>query len=255
MKTGMSACVISLLALLGLGAAAPAAAQQRPFPLPPEEWPDTIEDDPIIPFFLADRLEYQYDDGGADARVWDLQGWIGSDWNKFWYKLEGEDLAGGPTEEAQVEALYARLIAPFWYLQAGVRHDLQPEPQRSYTALGIQGLGLYWFELEATAYLSEEGDLSASLEAEYDFLLTQRLILQPRLETNFSANAVEELGLGQGLNDLELGLRLRYEIRREFAPYVGVTWARQLGDTADLIEAEGEDTERTAIVAGVRMWF
>lgn len=252
MKTRTFHCI---LALLGLGMAAPATGQQHPFPLPPEEWPDTIDDDPVRAFFMADRLEYQYDDNGPDTRVWDLQGWVGRDWNKFWYKLEGEDVAGGETEAAQIEALYARLVAPFWYLQAGVRHDLEPDPERSYAAIGIQGLAPYWFELDATAYLSEEGDLSASLEAEYDVLFTQRLVMQPRLETSFSASEVEELGLGQGFNEVELGLRLRYEIRREFAPYVGVTWSRKLGDTADLAEAADEDKERTAVVAGVRMWF
>ncbi len=230
------------------------AAEGRPFPLPPKEWPKTIEDQQIVSFALIDRLEYAWGDD-VDTRVWDAQGWIGGDWNKFWFKTEGEDVVGGETEEAQFEALYARLIAPFWYLQAGIRHDAHPDPSRAYGAFGIQGLALYWFEFDATAYISEEGDVSANVEAEYDFLLTQRLILQPRFETNIAGNEVEELGVGQGFNDVELGLRLRYEIRREFAPYVGVAWSRKLGDTADLARNEGEDIESTALVAGIRAWF
>jgi copper resistance protein B len=241
--------------LLSLLAVPEAAAQQRPFPLPPAEWPETIHDNSIRFFFLADRLEYQWSDEGPNRYLWDLQGWIGGDWNRFWYKVEGENLVGGETEKSQVEALYARLIAPFWHLQAGLRHDFRPRPERTYLALGVQGLGLFWFELEATAYLSEEGDLSARLETEYDLLITQRLVLQPRLETSFSATEVEELGVGRGFNEIELGLRLRYEIRREFAPYAGVTWTRLLGDTADLVAAQGEDKRRTAWLAGLRLWY
>lgn len=230
------------------------AAEDRPFPLPPEEWPKTIEDRQIISFALIDRLEYAWGDDD-DTHVWDAQGWIGGDWNKFWFKTEGENVVGGETEEAQFEALYARLIAPFWYLQAGLRHDTRPEPSRSYAAFGIQGLGLYWFEVDATTYASEEGDVSANFEAEYDFLLTQRLILQPRFETSIAANEVEELGVGRGFNDVALGLRLRYEIRREFAPYVGVAWSRKLGDTADIARREGADIESAAVVGGIRAWF
>ena len=121
---------------------------------------------------------------------------------------------------------------------------------------GLAGAGApYWFEVEATAYISEDGDLSAALEAEYDLLLSQRLILQPRFETSIAVQEVEEYGVGQGINDIELGLRLRYEIRREFAPYIGVSWSRKIGETADLAEDEGEDTDVISFVAGVRVWF
>lgn len=250
-----AALVAGLVGTLAAWPRASVAAEDRPFPLPPKEWPETINDSPIIPFVLVDRLEYHWNDEGADTRLWDAQGWIGGDWNKFWFKTEGEQAVGGETEEAQFEALYARLIAPFWYLQAGIRYDSKPMPVRRFAALGIQGLALYWFEVDATAYVSDEGDVSANLEAEYDLLLTQRLILQPRFETNVAANEVEEAGIGEGFNDVTLGLRLRYEIKREFAPYIGVSWTRKLGDTADLAEAEGEEKKRTAIVAGVRAWF
>lgn len=256
-RTGIKAAVLAsgLIATLPIWSSTSVAAEQRPFPLPPKEWPETINDNPIIPFVLLDRLEYRWNDEGADGRLWDAQGWIGRDWNKLWFKTEGEDAVAGPTEEAEVQALYARLIAPFWYLQAGLRYDTRPAPSRTFAVLGVQGLALYWFDIEATAFVSDAGETSARLEAEYDLLLTQRLILQPRIETNVAAQAVEERGIGRGVNNVELGLRLRYEIKREFAPYLGVVWSRKLGETADLAEAQGEDVRRAAIVAGIRAWF
>jgi len=229
-------------------------AQSRPFPLPPKEWPETINDRPTITFLLLDRLEYLSDEK-SDARVWDAQGWVGGDWNRFWFKTDGVDVNGHGVEEAEVQALYARLVAPFWFLQAGLRHDAEPTPTRNFAVIGMQGLAPLRFDVEATAFVSEDGDLSARLEAEYDLLFTQRLILQPRFETNFAASEVEDLGIGQGVNDIELGLRLRYEIRRELAPYVGITWQRQLGDTADLARERGEEVESAAFLLGIRAWF
>lgn len=251
----MSASGMKIMALT-LALMPPAVfAEQERFPLPPKEWPEPIDDHPVIPFFLLDRLEYRWNDAGADARVWDAQGWIGGDWNRFWFKTEGTDLASGGTEEAEVQALYARLIAPFWYLQAGLRHDAEPEPTLTFAVLGAQGLAPYWFDVEATAFVSDDGDVSARVEAEYELLFTQRLILQPRLETNFAASEVEEVGVGQGINDLQLGLRLHYEIKREFAPYIGITWTRKVGETADLAKREGKEREDTAVIAGVRLWY
>ncbi len=240
-----------LAALLAL---APAAfADQHPFPLPPKEWPKPVDDEMPFVFLLGDRLEYQTREG-PDARVWDVQGWIGGDYNKFWFKSEGEEV-DGRAEDAEVQALYARRIAPFWHLQAGVRYDPKPRPSRSFAVLGLQGLAPYWFNLEATAFLSDEGDAAVRFEAEYDLLFTQRLILQPRLETNFAFSKVEALGIGGGFNDVELGLRLRYEIKREVAPYIGVNWNRQLGDTADFARRRGQDIENFFIVAGIRLWY
>jgi copper resistance protein B len=140
-------------------------------------------------------------------------------------------------------------------MQIGIRHDFEPDPDRTFAAFGIQGLAPYLFEIEATAYLSEDGDLSVIFEVEYDILLSQRLILQPRFETSIAVQEVEEYGVGQGINDIELGLRLRYEIRREFAPYVGISWSRKIGETENLAQAEGEDTNVTSFVAGLKFWF
>lgn len=248
----MSRLALSLvLALLALGVN---AQERETFPLPPRQWAEPVSDQPVFPFLLVDRLERRWQKG-SDLRTWDVQGWVGGDYNKLWLKSEGEDEVRGRTEQADVEALYARLISPFWHLQAGIRYEDRPSPSRTSLAFGVQGLAPYWFEVEATGYVSEKGKFSAQLEAEYDFLLTQKLILQPLVETTFAASAEEERGIGRGFNNLELGVRLRYEFRRQFAPYIGVTWSRKLGDTADLARRENEDVTERAIVAGLRVWF
>lgn len=222
---------------------AQAGAQQN-FGLQP------IHDDEVFATFRADRFEVQWKEG-EDLLLWDVEAWIGEDYNKLYLESEGEKLIDGPVEGAEVELLYSRNVATFWDLQMGVRHDFRPLPARTFAALGLQGLAPYWFEVDATAYLSEEGVLSAALEVEYHLLLTQRLILQPRLETGAALQSDEEVGVGSGVNDVVLGLRLRYELRRELAPYVGFTWNRKLGRSADL----AEDEAFTAVVAGVRFWL
>lgn len=243
------------LAVAALAGAAPVHADSHPFPLPPSSWPAPVKDNPVIPFVIADRLEYQSVDNGDDVQIWDMQGWVGTDWNKFWFKTEGEDVVAGGTEAAEVQALYARLIAPFWYVQAGARYDARPADARGFGVLTLQGLVPYGYDVEASAFVSDEGDFSLRFEAEQDFLFTQRLILQPRFETEFAAQRVDAVDVGQGFNRLELGLRLRYEIRREFAPYIGVVWQRSLGETADLVARAGGDIESTAVVAGIRLWY
>ncbi|MEE4112468.1 MAG: copper resistance protein B [Desulfobacteraceae bacterium] len=214
-----------------------------------------VHDNEIFAIFLADRLEYQTNEGDPNL-LWDVQTWIGRDYNKLWFKSEGTYLFDTEkVEEAEVELFYSRNIASFWDFQIGLRHDFEPDPSRTFAAFGFQGLAPYWFEVDATAYISEDGDISANIEAEYDLLLSQRLILQPRFETNLAVQEVEELNIGSGINDIELGLRLRYHIRREFAPYIGVSWSRKLGNTADMAEADGENINVTSFVAGVRFWF
>jgi len=214
-----------------------------------------MHDNEIFAVFLVDRLEYQAREREDDF-LWDVQAWLGSDYNKLWLKSEGVWLFDKErAEEAQVELLYSRNVTSFWDLQAGIRHDFKPEPIRTFAALGVQGLAPYWFEVEATAYISDDGDLSAVLEAEYDLLLTQRLILQPRFETSVAVQEVEKYGIGKGVNDIELGVRLRYEFRREFAPYIGISWSRKIGETADLAEDDGEDIDATLFVIGIKAWF
>jgi copper resistance protein B len=228
------------------------ALAQDPFPLPPKEWPRPVMDTERFSFLLLDRFEYRAR-SGKDAFAWGAQAWWGSDYNKFWLKSEGEGEWGGAAERADIQALYARRIAPYWHVQTGIRQDARPTPSRTQGVLALQGLAPYWFGVDASLFLGN--GVSGRLEAEYDQLLTQRLILQPRMETNFAGSSKPERGTGSGINDVELGLRLRYEIRREFAPYIGVNWTRKLGSTADLARAEGHDVNETAIVLGVRVWY
>lgn len=190
-----------------------------------------------------------------DAYAWQGEFWYGGDVNRLVLKSAGEGELGGDLHSAEAQVLYSRAIGPYFDLQAGVRHDFEPGPSRTYATLGFEGVAPYWFEVEGAAFLSEKGDLSARLEGAYDLRLTQRLILEPRAEVELAAQDVPELGLGSGLTSAELGLRLRYEFRREFGPYVGISHERKFGDTADLARAAGEDVEDTRFVLGVRAWF
>jgi copper resistance protein B len=211
-------------------------------------------DDQIFTFFQIEQLEYRFFDG-KNAQAWDAQGWIGEDYNKLWLKTEGEKPEGGDIESAEIQVLYSRLISDFFDAQVGLRQDFAPDPERTYAVLGIQGLAPQFFEVDAAAFVSHEGEVSGRVEAEFDLLLTQRLVLQPTVELNFALQDVKERGIGSGLSDVELGLRLRYEIIREFAPYIGIHWERKVGETADFAREEGEDTGVFSVVAGVRVWF
>lgn len=223
------------------------------FPLPPESWPNPVMDDQLVPYLLLDRLEYRWQKG-SNLRVWDAQAWFGGDYNKLWLKSEGEQAVGGRTEAADLQLLYARLIAPFWYLQVGVRNAARPGPSQNSAVLAIQGIAPYEFDVEGSLFL-RAGKVSGRFEGEYDQPITQRLILQPSFETNFAGSSDRERGIGSGINDLELGLRLRYEIRREFAPYIGIYWSRKLGGTADIARSNGERVSDRGIVVGLRIWY
>lgn len=213
-----------------------------------------VADEEVFTFLQVERFEYRASDG-KDLLNWEAQGWAGTDTNKGWLKSEGEKLVDGKVEDAEVQLLYSRMIAPFWDVQVGGRYDVRPDPSRGFAVFGVQGLAPYFFEVDTAGFVSEDGDVSVRLEVEYEFLLTQRLILQPSTEFNFAVQEVERLGVGRGLNDVELGLRLRYEIVREFAPYIGVSWERKVGRTADFARREGEDIDSLALVAGVRFRF
>lgn len=206
-------------------------------------------------YVQGDRLEYGSGDGDPHM-LWDAQAWYGGDINKLWMKTEGEVLLdGGDVEDAEVQALYSRAVLPFFDLQAGVRQDFGPGPDRTYGVIGLQGLAPYLFEVDAAAFVSNKGDITARLEVEYDILLTQRLIAQPRAELSFALQDIAELGVGSGLSSADLGMRLRYEFKREFAPYIGVSWSRAVGDTADFARAAGENPSVLSFIAGVRFWF
>lgn len=202
---------------------------------------------------LVDQAEWRVRDG-EDGFAWNGEAWWGGDANRLVVKSEGEG-ADGHLEEAEVQVLYSRAISPYFDLQTGLRRDLQDGPKRTYVTVGVEGLAPYWFETEAALFLSDEGEAFARLEGSYDLRLTQRLILQPSAEVNLSARDIPELELGSGVTDLELGLRLRYQVTREFSPYVGVTYGRKFGGTADYAKAAGEDDAETSVVIGVRTWF
>ena len=203
---------------------------------------------------IIDRFEAGFGDN-EEGWLWDVGGWTGGDINRFWWKSEGEGDFDGEIE-GEVQALYSRAVTPFWDVQAGVRQDFREDGESpTHLVVGFQGLAPHWWEVDAAAFLSTGGDLTARVEAEYDQRITQRLILQPRIEVEASASDVPELGLGSGLTHVEAGLRLRYEITREFGPYVGVEWSRDLGGTADLTRAQGGEPDHTRFVIGLRAWF
>lgn len=204
-------------------------------------------------YLLINRLEAVEVEHGS-AQAWEAQGWIGTDTDRLWLRSEGER-EHGRTESADLEVLYGRAISPWWDLVAGVKHDFAPAGSQTWAAIGVQGLSPYKFEVAATAYIGESGRTALNLEAEYELLLTNRLILQPLIEIDLSGRDDPQRGIGSGLSSVEAGLRLRYEITRRFAPYVGVTWERAFGGTADYRRDAGESIEDTRLVAGVRLWF
>lgn len=202
---------------------------------------------------MANVAEYQSRPGGGGYR-WDGEAWIGGDINRFVVRSEGEGARRDGLEAGEAQALYSRAIGPYTDLQAGVRQDFSPRG-RTYVTVGFQSLAPYWFDLSGALFLSTTGELLGRLEAIYDLRLTQRLILQPRVELNFAAQDTVVTRRGSGLSNAELGLRLRYEITREFAPYVGLSWDRKLGKTADYARALGEGAGGLIFVAGIRTWF
>lgn len=199
----------------------------------------------------ADLLEWA---PNGDRYSWEVEGWYGGDINRFVFKTEGEGQSREGVEAAEVQLLYSRAVARYTDVQVGIRYDLEPR-SRAYATLGVDAMFPYWFEAEGSLFLSEKGDLLARVEGSYDFRLTQRLILQPRAELEFAAQDIPDSEIGSGLSKGELGLRLRYEIRREFAPYIGVAYERAFGDTADFVRAHGEDVESTRFIVGLRAWF
>lgn len=236
----LRACVLASLAAVtsAHGAQAEMVSHSRPF--------TTFK-------VMADRLEARLPDEGDEGWLWDAQAWWGGDINKLWLESEGE-AEDGDLHEADLQVLYSRAITSFFDVQAGVRQDFEPDG-KTYAVLGLQGLAPQWFEIDAHGFLSTDGDVTADFEAEYDLLLTQRWVLQPRAEVSVALQDVEDRGLASGFTHAEFGVRLRYEIRREFAPYVGVEWTSALGDTRDLVRAAGGAEDDIVFVLGVRAWF
>jgi len=214
----------------------------------------TVHDNSIQRYLLVDRLEaWNADPGKGTGLQWEGQGWVGTDLNRLWLRSEGERV--GRIESADLEVLYGRSIAPWWDVVAGVRHDFKPGASQDFAAIGVIGLAPYKFEVEATAYVGQSGQTAARFEAEYETLLSNRLILQPLIEVNLFGHNDQRRGIGSGLSTVEAGLRLRYEFSRQFAPYIGVVRERAFGRTADFRRDDGEHIDDTHLVAGVRIWF
>jgi copper resistance protein B len=212
----------------------------------------TVHDQKWSYFALFEQLEWQ----GAEAGGVKLENttWIGGDIDRVWLRAEAES-GSGRVESASVHALWGRSFSRWWDVVAGIRQDVRPGDPQTWAAVGIQGLAPYWFEVEATAYIGADARTRVNLEAEYDLLLTNRLVLQPVIEADIYGKSDPARGIGAGLSAIETGLRLRYEIRRELAPYVGVTWHRSFFGTADRARAEGEDAGGARFAVGLRTWF
>lgn len=212
----------------------------------------THGDFPVF-WFQGDRIEAQIREG-PDAYLWDIQGYYGGPTERLWFKSEGEGEFGSSPDDAEVQALYAKAFAPFWDFQVGVRQDIGG-PDTTHAVVGVQGLAPYMFEVDAALFVSHRGDVTARIEGEVDQRITQRLILQPRAEVNLAAQDVPLLGIGAGIDQIEVGVRLRYEIIREFAPYIGIEQSWRIGNGADFARAGGQDPSVTSLVAGIRFWF
>ena len=209
-------------------------------------------DDPLLALFKLDQFE-RAEGNDESPLVIEGQAWIGHDLKKLWLKTEVERL-DGETEEAELQFLYSQAVTSFWDFQAGIRTDLEPS-NRNWAVIGFQGIAPYFLETDAALFVGESGQTALRLSAEYELLLTQKLILSPEFELNFYGQEDLDLGIGSGLSDAEFGLRLRYEIQREFAPYIGVNWRSDFGETAEFSRAVGNPVDDTQFVLGLRAWF
>ena len=229
----------------------PVTEADRAAALPPGD--QAAHGDSIQSLVLLNRLEaWEADSSGAYA--WEGKGWIGTDMHRLWIRSEGER-SDDRTESADLEVLYGRSIATWWDLVAGIRHEFEPGDSRSFAAIGVQGLAPQKFEIDATAYVGEGGQTAGRLEVEYELLFTNRLILQPLVEVDLYGKDDPGRRIGSGLSSSEIGLRLRYEFTRRFAPYVGIVYERAFGDTADFRRADLEPVDDTRVLLGLRTWF
>ncbi|HKS60432.1 MAG TPA: copper resistance protein B [Xanthobacteraceae bacterium] len=212
-----------------------------------------VHDGAVNYYVLFDQLEWQAGDGANGINV-DTRGWVGRDRDRLWFRAEG-DGESGRVGEAQAHVLYGRQFARWWDVVAGIRQDLRPGSPQTWAAFGVQGLAPYWFDIEATGYVGASGRTHARFEVEYELLFTNRLVLQPLFEAEVFGKSDPDRGIGAGLSTTDLGFRLRYEFRREIAPYIGVTWRNKWGKTADFADTAGEDTGGARFVTGLRLWF
>ena len=251
----MRSRLFAALAVLGLIAGAgPAVWAQTPGadPNSPAPFGSPVDDEHVWGHLILDQFEGRF--GGENSLRWDGEAWTGTDTHRLWLKSEGE-LQDGKVSDGQHEVLYDTPISTYFDLQAGLRYDLDQRAGRGWGAIGIEGLSQYFFHVAATAYASDTGHFGAKLFGSYDLLITQRLILQPAVELNIYTKSDPKRLVGSGLSDLDAGLRLRYEISRKFAPYVGVSYEKRFGQTGRLAAADGEKTDSLRVALGVRAWF
>lgn len=213
-----------------------------------------MDDHALLGMLLIDQLELTHDNHGANAAFLDAEGWYGGDINKLWLKAEG-DGTHGRLEDLRTEALWSHAVSAYWDTQLGLRQDFGEGPHRTWAALGVQGLAPFWFDTEAELYVGQDGRTAALVRLEREELITQRLVLQPKLEVNLYGKDDPQRGIGSGLADSELGVRLRYDIKREFGPYIGVVWRERYGRTAALARARGERVGELQLAAGLHLWF
>ncbi len=206
---------------------------------------------------LFDRIEYNIE--GKNQLDYEITGWYGGDYRRLWIELEGEhNTSKNEGEIEKFDVLYGKLISPFWDIRGGIGYSGSygnNGSNRTMAVIGLKGLAPYFFEIDTNIRLTSKGEVYGDFEAEYDLLFTQRLILQPRVDTTFSFSKIEELGIGTGINNIKVGLRLRYEFKREFAPYIGVNWVKLFGQTKDFARNEGNPTDFVDVFVGIRMWF
>ena len=212
-----------------------------------------MNDDPLLTKLQINQLEARNTEA-HDSLTWDIDLWVGKDLHKFWIKSEGER-AGGETKNAELQMLYSRAVTPFWDFQIGWRKDWRPKPQRNHLVLGFEGLAPYFLEVDTALFIGEGNQLSFRIDIDRELLLTQKIILEPEIELNFHSRNDPSIGIGSGLSDIEIGLRLHYGINRQFSPYVGVSWEKKLDNTAKYARAEGENTDNTQWLIGVSAWL
>lgn len=211
------------------------------------------EDDPVVTKVMIDQLENRYVKG-EEQLVLEGNVWVGKDLEKLMIKADVEQVKG-VTHELELQALYSRAIDPYWDFQVGVRQDMEPTPVKNWLAVGFMGVAPYWFEIDSTLFIGESNQVGLRFAAEYEWMITQRWVLSPEFEFNIHSKDDEATGTGSGLSDSQLGLRLRYEVKREFAPYIGINWNNKYGNTATFAKNEGEEVSSTQFVAGIRAWF
>jgi copper resistance protein B len=214
---------------------------------------EDMDSDPWLNYLHVEQFEWR-DADNAGATAWNVSAWSGKSVDKLWLNTEGERLSGH-TKRAETQLLYSRAISSYWDIQTGVRSDIDPQPSQHWATFGVRGLAPYFFDIDAQLFVADHGRTAARAAAEYELMLTQKLTLTPKFEINAYGKDDIERGIGSGFSSLEAALRLRYEIVREFAPYIGVTHEHKLGDTANMARDADEERSETMLVIGISAWL